>query len=117
MVTRTHDESAAPALLGAFGALLGTPLVAALMALIWKYPLLMVGNEGGDLGAAYVAALTVVFYLTLASMGLGFVVVGAVGGGLGWAVRRRGKAWAFGAGAAFGAVLAVVAGVIVMQIS
>ncbi|GAC57126.1 hypothetical protein GOHSU_16_00840 [Gordonia hirsuta DSM 44140 = NBRC 16056] len=72
------ESPAAPALLGMVGAWVGVFAGAAVTALVWKYPLLMVGNEGGSLDAALVALLTVLLWLVLASMGLGLVVAAGV---------------------------------------
>ena len=95
--TTDDDLAGGRILFGMVAMIVSAHLAAGLVALVWRFPLMMVGVEGGDLGAAYVAMMTVFFMLTFASFGLGLLVVGALGAAIGWVLRRRPLTWTIAA--------------------
>lgn len=70
------------------------PLAAALVGLVWKFPILMVGERGQSLGAAIGAAYTAFAYMTVLSLLAGLIVTALIGGMIGYLLRQRSYAWA-----------------------
>jgi len=88
---------------GATAAVLAAPLAAALTALVWEWPVFMVGTEGGTPRSAFGAAFTAILYLVAG----GVVVLGGLGAGAGYLLRHQ----AIGAAIAAGTLVALCAAV------
>ena len=58
------------------------------MALVWKFPIIMVGISGGTVGDAIAAAFSMFVFMTLFSFFIGIAVIGLAGVGAGILVRR-----------------------------
>ena len=86
------------------------PAAAGVMALVWKFPIVMVGDSGGTIDDAISAAFSMVVFMTLFSFFMGIVVIGLVGAGLGVLVRRGPVLDAVTAGVSAGVLAALVVG-------
>ncbi|MBB1055682.1 hypothetical protein ABIE38_003520 [Dietzia sp. 2505] len=91
-------------------AVVTAPVAAGVMALVWKFPIALVGIGGGDVNSVYAAALTMVAFMTLFSFFIGFFVIGLAGAGAGVLVRHGPTLDAVTTGVAVGVVAALVVG-------
>lgn len=79
--------------LGASSLVLALPSAAAIVALVWQFPVFMVGNVGGDMNAAIGGALTAAVWMTLLTLFVGLAVAAAIGAGVGRVLVGRHWAW------------------------
>lgn len=97
-------------LISAGFAVVTAPFAAGVMALVWKFPLIMVGNSGGTVGDAIAAAFSMFVFMTLFSFFIGIVVIGLAGAGAGILVRHGPALDAVSTGFAVGVLAALVVG-------
>ncbi|MCT1434110.1 hypothetical protein [Dietzia maris] len=88
------------------------PVAAGVMAWVWKFPIVMVGNSGGTVDDAISAAFSMLLFMTVFSFFffIGIVVIGLAGAGVGVLVRRGPVLDAVVAGVAVGVLAALVVG-------
>ena len=86
------------------------PVAAGVMAWVWKFPIVMVGNSGGTVDDAVSAAFSMLLFMTVFSFFIGIVVIGLAGAGVGVLVRRGPVLDAVAAGVAVGVLAALVVG-------
>ena len=86
------------------------PVAAGVMAWVWKFPIVMVGNSGGTVDDAISAAFSMLLFMTVFSFFIGIVVIGLAGAGVGVLVRRGPVLDAVAAGVAVGGLAALVVG-------
>ena len=84
------------------------PVAAGVMAWVWKFPIIMVGNSGGTAGDAISAAFSMLVFMTLFSFFIGIAVIGLAGAGAGVLVRQGPVLDAVSAGVAVGVLAALV---------
>lgn len=96
---------------GACFAVLSAPVAAGLTALVWQFPIVMVGTDGHSVGAAVAASATMVVFMTLFSIFGGVLAVGLVGAGAGYLVRHLRPGAPKIAGIAVGSASALVVAV------
>lgn len=103
-------ESDRNVLISAGFALVTAPIAAGVMALVWKFPIIMVGISGGTVDDAISAAFSMFVFMTLFSFFIGLFVIGLVGAGAGVLVRRGPVLDAVATGVAVGALAALAVG-------
>ena len=86
------------------------PVAAGVVAWVWKFPIVMVGNSGGTVDDAISAACSMLLFMTVFSFFIGIVVIGLAGAGAGVLVRRGAVLDAVAAGLAVGVLAALVVG-------
>lgn len=86
------------------------PVAAGVMAWVWKFPIVMVGNSGGTVDGAISAAFSMLLFMTVFSFFIGIVVIGLAGAGVSVLVRRGPVLDAVAAGVAVGVLAALVVG-------
>lgn len=86
------------------------PVTAGVMALMWKFPIIMVGISGGTVRDAILAALSMLVFMTLFSFFIGIAVIGLAGAGAGVLVRHGPALDAVSTGVAVGILAALVVG-------
>ena len=59
------------------------PVAAGVMAWVWKFPIVMVGNSGGTVDDAISATFSMLLFMTVFSFFIGIVVIGLAGAGVG----------------------------------
>lgn len=105
-----RDQAVRGVLVGAGWAVLSAPAAAGLTALVWQFPLVLAGTEGG-FGAVPGAIISMVLFMTLFSFFAGMAAIGAVGAGAGYFVRERSAVAAAISGVAVGVVAALIVAV------
>ncbi|MBB1029753.1 hypothetical protein G6027_02345 [Dietzia sp. SLG310A2-38A2] len=105
-----EKESDRNVLISAGFAVVAAPVAAGVMALAWKFPIIMVGVSGGTVGDAIAAAFSMFVFMTLFSFFIGIAVIGIAGAGAGILVRRGPALDAVFTGVAVGILAAMVVG-------
>lgn len=103
-------ESDRNVLISAGFAVVTAPIAAGVMALVWKFPIIMVGISGGTVDDAISAAFSMFVFMTLFSFFIGLFVIGLVGAGAGVLVRQGPVLDAVATGVAVGVLAALVVG-------
>lgn len=103
-------ESDRNVLISAGFAVVTAPIAAGVMALVWKFPIIMVGISGGTANDAISAAFSMFVFMTLFSFFIGIAVIGLAGAGPGVLVRHGPVLDAVSTGVAVGIVAALVVG-------
>lgn len=105
-----EKESDRNVLISAGSAVVTAPIAAGVMALIWKFPLIMVSISGGTVDDAIAAAFSMLVFMTLFSFFVGIAVIGLAGAGAGVLVRDGPALDAVSNGVGVGILAALVVG-------
>ena len=92
---------------GAVSAVLSAPVLAGVVAIVWQFPIVMVGTEGRSLGAMFGAIISMGIFMTLFSFFGGALLVAFLGAVAGYCVNRGPRKAQLLAGAVVGAIAAV----------